>query len=210
MRIVLNDSTAVFDRIFCDSDTIAFIDQIDALMDAGAILKNGNTCYVSRVTWNGKDVVIKRYNNKGFIHSLRHTIKRPRARRCWLNAYRLNILGIETPTPLAYIEKRKGPVVWQSYLVTEFVNGVDICHFLEGKQTSKQECDAVIRQVKGVLERLKSHCICHGDMKPANIIVGQMGPSLIDLDAMTVLRWKWLFFFRKSKDYDRLRKGISI
>ena len=216
LRIVTRGCTAVFDRAFCgddgghDSDPIAFIDQIDVLMDSGTILKNCNTCYVSRVTCHGKEVVVNRYNHKGFMHSLRHTIKRSRARRCWLNAYRLKLLGISTPTPLAYIEKRQGPVVCQSYLVTEFVHGANICDFLEDKGISQQACDDAVRQVRGILEVFKEQSICHGDMKPANIIVGSVGPTLIDLDAMIVFRWKWLFFFRKSKDYDRLRKGISI
>ena len=83
-RIKTGSFLAVFDRNFCEGDgPIDFIGQIDGLMDAGQILKNGNTCYVSRLTWDGADVVVKRYNHKDLIHSLRHTLKRSRARRGW-------------------------------------------------------------------------------------------------------------------------------
>jgi len=67
----------VFNRAFCqEAKPFDFIEKIDALMDKGQIFKNGDTSYVSRLTWNDKDVVVKRYNHRGFIHSLRHTIKR--------------------------------------------------------------------------------------------------------------------------------------
>ena len=73
------------------------IDRIDAVTDAARLLKNGNTCFVTAVTWNDRNYVIKRYNPKGLLHSLRHTLKGSRARRSWLNAYRLLFLGIPTP-----------------------------------------------------------------------------------------------------------------
>ncbi|MCH7559177.1 MAG: hypothetical protein IIB56_17230, partial [Planctomycetes bacterium] len=90
LRIKAGRYIAVFDRAFCPkAEPLNFIKQIDAMMDEGQILKKGDTCYVSRITWNDKDVVVKRYNHKGFIHSLRHTIKRSRARRSWLHGHRL-------------------------------------------------------------------------------------------------------------------------
>jgi hypothetical protein len=95
LRIKTGRHVAVFDRAFCqEARSFDFIEQIDALMDKGQILKNGDTSYVSRLTWNDEDVVVKRYNHRGFIHSLRHTIKRSRARRSWLHGHRLGVLNI--------------------------------------------------------------------------------------------------------------------
>ncbi|MBN2183222.1 MAG: hypothetical protein JW715_15030, partial [Sedimentisphaerales bacterium] len=109
--------TAVFDREFClGAEPLEFIEKIDALMDDGKILKDGNTCYVSRLTWNGRDVVVKRYNHKGLIHSIRHTIKGSRARRCWICGHRLGMLKLATPKPLVYLEHRKGLLIWKSYI----------------------------------------------------------------------------------------------
>ena len=99
-------------------------------MDVGQILKRGNTCYVSRIKLGGCDVVVKRYNHKGFIHSLRHTLKRSRASRSWLHAHRLQILKIAGPAPLAYIEHRRGMLVWKSYFVAEYIAGEKLDDFL--------------------------------------------------------------------------------
>ncbi|MHC4326264.1 MAG: lipopolysaccharide kinase InaA family protein, partial [Planctomycetota bacterium] len=107
--------SAVFDKSFClETESLDFMKRLDELMDGGQILKDGNTCYVSRLSFSGKDVVVKRYNHKGIIHSLRHTIKRSRARRAWLHGHRLGLLNIATPEPLAYIERRKGLLVDKS------------------------------------------------------------------------------------------------
>ncbi len=109
LRVKTGKYLAVFDRNFCEgAEPIDFIEQIDALMDKGQTLKNDKTSYISRLMWNDSDIVVKRYNHRGFIHSLRHTIKGSRARRAWLYAHRLRMLGIATPRPLAYIEQRNG------------------------------------------------------------------------------------------------------
>ena len=91
------------------------------------------------MTWNGKDIVVKRYNHKGFIHSLRHTIKNSRARRGWLHGHRLGMLGIATPKPLAYIEQLKEKLIWKSYLVTEYVEGQKLYDFLQNSNTTKEQ-----------------------------------------------------------------------
>lgn len=64
MCIRKNRNVAVFDTDFCcGAEPPDFIKQIDSLIDKGQILKDSNTCYVSRLTWNGKNVVVKRYNH---------------------------------------------------------------------------------------------------------------------------------------------------
>ena len=185
VRIKTSKYVAVIDRDFCQETRAAdFIEKIDALMDEGKILKKGNTCYVSHVTWNGKDIVIKRYNHKGLVYSLRHTIKRSRARRCWLWGHKLLMLGIATPKPLAYIEKRRAGIVWQSYYVTKFVNGQKLSDFLKDSTVTQLQRTTAIAQIEDILSRLWKHKIVHRDLKPSNILIADAGPVLTDLDAM--------------------------
>jgi len=197
----------VFDTDFCrGADPLDFIKQIDSLMDKGQILKDGNTCYVSHLTWNGKDVVVKRYNHKGFVHSLRHTIKRSRARRGWLHAHRLGMLKIATPRPLAYIEQRKGMLVWKSYLMTEYVEGQKLYDFLRDSKIEQEERSKVTQQVKELLNRLGEHRISHGDLKHSNILITDNSPILTDLDGMKVHKQNWTYQRRRTKDHARLLK----
>ena len=185
-----------FDKVNFDE----FLENIDELMRGGQILKDGNTCFVSRVSLGGRDVVIKRYNCKGFIHSVRHTIKRSRARRNWLHAHRLGMLGIATAEPLAFIEKRKGMIVCKSYFVAEYVDGPSLSAFLKDDSLSKEERLVLGRKITEMLNKLNEHRITHGDLKHSNILIAENRPVLIDLDSMTVHRLNCLLKNRQQKD----------
>ncbi|MFC1677737.1 lipopolysaccharide kinase InaA family protein [Planctomycetota bacterium] len=201
LKIKTDGYLGVFDRGFCEKDmAVKCIKQIDELMDGGQILKDGNTCYVSRVNFNGKDIVIKRYNHKGFIYSLRHTIKRSRARRGWVCGHLLEMLGIDTPKPLAYIERRKGPIVWTSYIVTEFVDGENLYTILSDDTISPEKRSQMSEQIIRILEKLESYKVTHGDLKRSNIMVTETGSLLTDLDSMMVHRLGWLFNIKRKKD----------
>ena len=186
------------------------IEQIDALTDAGQIIKGGDTCHVSRITWNGRDVVVKRYNHKGLIHSLRHTIKKSRARKAWLHAHRLEALNIATPKPLAYIEHHKASLVWQSYLVTEYVEGQMLYYLIRDETIAERQRLDAIRQVVELLDKLWRHRITHGDLKHTNLLMTQNGPVLTDLDGMLVHRHMLLYRNKRTKDMERFLRKTSV
>jgi tRNA A-37 threonylcarbamoyl transferase component Bud32 len=195
---------AVFSRDFSQgADLPGFIEKVDELITSGQVLKVGNTSYVARSTWNGKDIVIKRYNHKGFLHSLRHTIKRSRARRSWVSAHRLSLVGVATPRPLAYIEHRKGPLVWKSYLVTEYVAGQKLGDFLIDSGTDSDKCVEAVKGINKLIEKLKKYRIIHSDLKDSNILVTESGPVLTDLDSMKVHRLSWTYNLSHRKDLRR-------
>jgi len=210
LRIRAHGLAAVFERAFyAGAEPLDFVEQIDELMAGGEILKNGNTTYISRFAWNGRDIVVKRYNHKGLVHSLRHTIKGSRARRCWLNGHRVMALNIPTPRPVAFIEERKGVFLWNSYLVTEFVDGPNLWTFLRNDNIAHQQKSAVIDQVINQFEMLRKYRISHGDTKHTNILITNKGPVLTDLDGMKVHKWSWTCNLGQAKDLARLEKNIS-
>ena len=210
LRVKTDRYIASFDRGFCQRNEtvkpVDFIEQIDALMDEGQILKRDNTSYVSRLTWNGKDIVVKRYNHRGLIHSLRHTIKKSRAERSWLHAHRLGVLGIATPRPLAYIEQHRGLLVWKSYLVAEHVKGQELKLFLRDDEIGDEKRATVTQQVTDLLGKLGQYQITHGDLKHSNILITESGPVLTDLDGMKVHKWNWLYRIYRVRDMTRFAK----
>jgi len=198
LRIRAHGLAAVFERAFyAGAEPLDFVEQIDELMAHGEIFKDSNTTYISRFTWNGRDIVVKRYNHKGLVHSLRHTMKMSRARQGWLHGHRLGALDVTTPKPLAYVELLKGLLVWKCYIVTEYVEGQNLYHFLRDKKVGDKQRSAAIQQILEVLGKLRKYGITHGDVKPSNILITENGPSLTDLDSMQVhkldctcrLRW---------------------
>lgn len=213
LRIKTGRYMAEFDGGFSDETAMSdFIEHVDVLMEAGRILKIGQTSCVSRLTWNGKDVVVKRYNHKSFMHSLRHTLKRSRACRAWLHGHRLGMLEIPTPKPLAYIERRKGLLIWNSYLVTAYVEGQKLGDFLQDDGIQKEHRIEVTRQIIQMLEKLWESQITHGDLKHTNVLVTKNGPVLTDLDGMIVHRWGLHYKNEQAKDVERFlrAKGGSL
>ncbi|MHC4416952.1 MAG: lipopolysaccharide kinase InaA family protein [Planctomycetota bacterium] len=211
VRIKDGEHVGVFDRSFCrEAEALDFAARIDGLTEAGQILKDGGTCYVSRIAWNGKDVVVKRYNHKGFIHSLRHTIKGSRARRGWLHGHRLGMLNIATPRPLAFIEQRRGLLVWKSYLVTEYFEGRQLYDFLEDSDVSEQERSIVTEEVAKMFDKLAEHRVSFGDLKYSNILVTDDGPSVVDLDAVRVHKLDWLCRVRQARAIRRFESKRGI
>ena len=204
LRIERAGVTAMVDRGFCrEAEAVDLINQIDSLMDSGQILKKGNSSYVSRINYNDKDVVVKRYNHKGIIHSLRHTIKGSRGKKNWLNGHRLAMLDISTAKPLAYIEQRKGAVLWQSYIVTEFIEGQNLYDFLRNENVGKERRSDVIWRIRDMFDSLNRYNISHSDLKHSNILIVADDPVMMDLDAMGVYKWKWLYKIRYARDIRR-------
>ncbi len=205
LRIENDRYLAVFDRSLCEgAEPFDLIEKTDALMDDGKVIKSDTTTFLSLVSWNNKEVVIKRYNHKGLIHSLRHTIKGSRAKRSWLNGQLLTLLNIPTPKPLAFIEQRKGLLLWKSYLVTEYVPAQKLCDFLRDDRISGQEKKETAERLRRLLDKLGEYRITHGDLKPTNILITRNGPVLTDLDAMKSYKWSRFFRINQSKDTDRL------
>ncbi len=211
LKITNKQYSAVFEKGFCrESEALEFIEQLDVLMDSGQILKKGDSIYVSHIIWNNKNIVVKRYDHKGFIHSLRHTIKKSRARRGWLHGHRLRMLNISTPKPLAYIEQRKGLLIWQSYLITEYVEGQKLWHFLRDDNVTEGQKLEGIRQVVKLLDKLWKSRITHGDLKHTNILITKKGSVLSDLDGMMVHRWELLYRNKQAKDVERFLRKTNI
>jgi tRNA A-37 threonylcarbamoyl transferase component Bud32 len=189
-------------------DVDELIREIDGLMHAGQVLKDDDTCSVSRANFRDKEIVIKRYNHKGVWHSLRHTIKRSRARRSWLHAHRLKMLNIATPIALAYVERQRWGLVWNSYLLTTYVEGKELRDFLRDESIAEKHFAEITGQVKQLLDKLEKHQIAHGDLKDTNILITESGAVLIDLDAMRAYRWGWTFRIRRRRDVARLKRNV--
>jgi tRNA A-37 threonylcarbamoyl transferase component Bud32 len=206
--VAVGSRRGLFDRQFCtDAQAADLVPQLDGLMKAGDILKQGNTCFVSRVRWNDADIVIKRYNHKGLIHSLRHTIKKSRARRGWTSSHRLRLLGIGTPEPLAFLEQYKGPLVWCSYLIHKHVPGRRLSDLAQDHTAGANKHKQHVTQVLDVLEKLGAYRITHGDMKHSNILISHGEPVLTDLDGLTLHRWHRTYAVAHRKDVRRFRNA---
>ena len=147
------------------------------------LLKDGGSSTVTRATVAGREVVIKRYNIKGFGHWLTRFWRPSRAWHSWLAAWRLQFLGIATPQPLAMIERRIGPCRRQAWLITEYCRGPNLLQQLgeSGATIPDSQTADALRQA---FTQVVNARISHGDFKATNLLWQDGKVVLIDLDAM--------------------------
>lgn len=181
---------------------LPLLEQPDAPFTGEPLLKDGGSSTVTRLTLDGRELVIKRYNIKGLGHWLRRFWRPSRAWHSWLAAHRLQFLDLATPAPLGMCESRFGPLRRRAWLVTEFCPGQDLLSLFgpTGAQLPSAQQQAALLQVFSELAR---HRISHGDCKATNLLWHAGRVWLIDLDAMQVHASEAAW--RKAWNRDRAR-----
>ena len=148
-------------------------------------LKRGNTSTVVKVPGDESDWVLKRYNIKDFWHGVSRALRPSRACASWQSGYRLELLGIATPKPLAMRENRAGFLRREAYLLTEWSGGESLDEWV--LHVGDTQIPAWLgHEVFRLFDILWHARVSHGDMKATNLMVTGEQLQVIDLDAM---RW---------------------
>ncbi|MFK8066927.1 MAG: lipopolysaccharide core heptose(II) kinase RfaY, partial [Gammaproteobacteria bacterium] len=166
---------------FLDKVDTNFISNIDQYIDKGTIIKAGNSATVAQTTINNKPILIKRYNIKNFTHLLKRFWRPSRAAISWKNANLLEFIGIPTPRPFGFIEKRIGWFRTTAYFITEYIESDELLGVYQQRKPTNYELD----QINNIFLSLQHELISHGDFKAQNFLLDETGRiNLIDLDAM--------------------------
>ena len=159
----------------------------DSAFGSAPLLKDGGSSTVTMATVGGRQVVVKRYNIKGFGHWLTRFWRPSRAWNSWLAAWRLQFLGIATPAPLAMIERRLGPWRRQAWLISDYCPGQNLFQRL-GETGAAIPDPATAEALLGTFNQLVAAGISHGDFKATNLLWHDKQVVLIDLDVMRTHR----------------------
>jgi len=115
------------------------------------------------------EVVIKEFKTQG-VNKLKSLFLPTKALKAWKGAMILVEKGIDTPFPIACLEKRKGGFLDQSFYLAEKINEVEEIRtlFLNSSQEK-------LRPLLITLARCLSHChrkgVLHRDLSDGNILV---------------------------------------
>lgn len=175
---------AVYDRLFDGEDLRQLLQDPDASIEEGEIIKRGNTCTIAAVKSDAGTLIVKRYNIKNSWHAVRRSLAQTRAAISWRNAHRLQFCRIRSAHPVALLEKSFGPVHFQSYFIMQEVTGPTFSAFFQDPSVSVSDKENAAVGMSDLFKRLSSHRISHGDMKATNFIINNNQPVLLDLDAM--------------------------
>ncbi|HKI73686.1 MAG TPA: lipopolysaccharide kinase InaA family protein, partial [Pseudomonadales bacterium] len=179
------------------------MDNPDKMIECGKLLKDGNSSTIALVRVAGKDLVIKRYNFKNRWHRIRRLLRRSRGWNSWMNACRMEFLGIPSIKPVALIEERLGPVSGRAYFITEYVEGQDALKWLHTIKNPNGELEALT----SILCDLSESQISHGDLKATNFVMSADGPVILDLDSMREHRSAGSFRKAFRRDIDRFMQN---
>lgn len=212
-RISAKGLFAMLDTRLCEPGEFrAFIERIDERMGAGEVIKDVNdsrSTYVARLRLGGRDVMVKRYNHKGLAHSFGRTLQGSRARHNWLVLHALERMAVPSAQPLAFVEIRRGPLVWKSYVLCEFIDARSLREALESGPTSENELADIAAKVHALLKLIGERRIIHGDLKLENILLADEQAVLVDLDQMRIHRSGLLHRIRRDKDLATFRWHLS-
>lgn len=161
-----------------------FINDPDAFMRNGDLLKDGNSSTVVRVRRDGIDWVVKRYNIKDPWHALSRCFRPTRAWVSWGNAHRLKISGVATPRAVALLEKRFGPLRSTGYYVSDYLAGAHAESFFPSDNVPAAVKGQVADEFVALFDLFRNLGIAHGDCKANNFLIRDNALWVLDLDAM--------------------------
>jgi tRNA A-37 threonylcarbamoyl transferase component Bud32 len=175
----------------------------EELMLMGTRLKSGNTCTVQRIEWEGRPMVLKRYNPKPFFYRMRHILQMSRAMRSWSNGIVMNLFDVPTVVPLAVVEESNCGLLDRAYFLMEHFEGESISDYLNRKENDKAEFERVVTSLSRLFVRLRQFRVVHGDFKAKNILINESGLRLIDTDGSRFLVNRRRFTLKFQSDFKR-------
>ncbi len=164
---------------------------------------------------NVQPLCAKGYRYLGIFYSFKNLFRKSRAMKSWVAANSLLVRGIQTPAPLAIIEKKWGPFLRESFIITSWLrNASELNNFIRIQldTNSKTTKESFIQACARVLRRMHAAGVYHADLKSNNILVsGDAGTGwnfyFIDLDRVSFKNS--LSFYQRANNLAQINASIS-
>lgn len=182
---------------------------LDQLLLRGQLIKHDQTSTVASIDAEDQAWIVKRYNNRGLIHSLRMWLAGARAEKAFYRGLLLESLGIATPKPLFYAVKYRFGLPFTSYIVNVRSQGEPLCNLFDRGQISTDGWVRAIAQAEDLVDRLHRLGITHGDLKSPNLLFDGVRLEVIDLDSLRIHRWQKIFRRFRDKDLNVLATRVA-
>jgi hypothetical protein len=170
----------------------ACLADLDAALAKARIHKDSRSTKAGTLLLDdGREVFVKRYNNKGLRYTLRYLFRRARPFRAWAAAWACEQNGIPSPRPLAALAYRRAGVLREAWLIRAAVpTPVPTLTYVEQVLRQPRLREDFIAQVCALLATMHAAGIGHGDPKLSNIYARNEADKLRygvwDLDGATL------------------------
>lgn len=187
-------ATSVWEKFFTQPDDFFQLPNIQYIKNTP-----GDSSTVAVVEANGIAIVVKRYNIKYLAHRMRVWFRRSRAMSSWLNARRLQALGIATVEPIAMIEERFGWLRGRAFFIYRYINGQSCGDYFFVEQGLSEKVKQGLQDMAETLYKLSQAKIVHRDMHHNNLVYQAGRVAVVDLDCMRQYRFALPVFKRKHQ-----------
>jgi tRNA A-37 threonylcarbamoyl transferase component Bud32 len=187
--------------------------------DTARILKTTrNSILTTHQKTNGLPVAVcvKAYLPRGPIYWLKSLVVKTRALKSWIAGNSLLVRGIDTPLPLALLEKTSGPFIKESFLIMQWLEGAvelnDYVTQLHKRNITAHEKDLFVASLAQTIRDLHDKNVYHADLKSTNILVLETGSTawkfyVVDLDR--VLFKQKLTFNERANNLAQINASVS-
>ena len=155
-------------------------------------------------------VAVKICNPRNVFKRLLSPLQDSKAERSFSAARHLIANSLDTPFPLAFLEKRKNGFVVESYYIAEYIDDyVKISDYLSENPENYKEIKEMILAVSDYVKRMHDSEMVHRDLNLANFLLSGKGKKkrlvLVDLNRYRI--HKKISPFRRVFDIGRLYWG---
>ncbi len=181
-----------------------------------AIVKVSEKSIITIVDKKGrKPLCVKENRFVSILYTLKNIFRKSRAMRSWIAANRLLVRGVDTPLPFSVVEKKIGPLIFESYFISSFMKDAkEINNYITVFKDPghKENKTKFIKACADVFKNLHSQGIYHADLKSNNILVTENERDkwkffFVDLDR--VLFKKDISFYQRANNLAQLNASIS-
>ncbi len=153
-----------------------------------------------------QEIAIKHYRDSGILGWCKARLRGSRARRAWLNLFRLHSIGITTPEPL-FFAQATGLGARDGFLVYRFVpEGSMLARLKKDTEELPPALSSAVRDVA----LLHDHFLCHRDLKAENLLVVPSQGRLLWVDFDGIRRARRIDVDRVVKDLMRLNASFDL
>ncbi len=199
-----------------ETDTVLTLHALNKENKNSSVLKNSEKSVITIVERTEKEpLCVKENRFVNVLYTLKNMFRKSRSLKSWIAANGLIVRGIDTPHPLAVVEKKLGPLVTESYIISSFIKDAkelnDYIAIFKNPSQLKNKA-AFIKACAMVFKKLHERGIYHADLKSNNILVEKNGEKswkfyFVDLDRV-LLNIK-ISFYQRANNLAQLNASLS-
>ena len=164
-----------------------FVENIGAAFSGGVLLQKGHRNTLRTFTVHDTEFVVKQFGKPNLFNRIVYSlIRKPKGLRAYEYAFRIQAAGFDTPTPVAYVEKRHMGLIGHSYFIsTRCPYGR---RFYEFGDADPEKCRIIVQAFARYAAAMHEVGILHRDFSPGNILfeenAGGCRFSIVDINRM--------------------------